>query len=72
LPAFQGSGIGKAFLRTLIEADETLTRVFAWVGKDNKRGTFFYQSNGFLFEEEKEETTDGQVVRLNKYVKQVK
>jgi N-acetylglutamate synthase-like GNAT family acetyltransferase len=72
LPAFQGSGIGKAFLRNLIETDNTLTRVFAWVEKENKTGTFFYQSNGFLFEEDKEEATDGQVIRLNKYVKQVK
>jgi diamine N-acetyltransferase len=72
LPAFQGSGIGKAFLNKLIETDNALTRVFAWVGKENKSGTFFYQSNGFLFEEDKEEITDGQVVRLNKYVKQVR
>lgn len=71
LPAFQGNGIGKALLEELIKSDKTVTKVFAWVEKANQAGINFYKSTGFLCEEEKEETVEGKIAVLNKYVKQV-
>jgi ribosomal protein S18 acetylase RimI-like enzyme len=71
LPGFQGQGIGKALLKELINPDTALTKVFAWVGKQNQIGTEFYKANDFTFVEENEEVVDGQIIRLCKYIKQL-
>lgn len=72
LPELQGRGIGKALLKELVNSDITITKVFAWVEKENQIGVQFYKANGFNLAEEKEETVVGQVLKLIKYVKQVR
>lgn len=71
LPGYQGKGIGRSLLNELIVNDNSIEKVFAWVEKENAVGVQFYQSNDFLFEEEMEETMNGQTTILHKYNKQL-
>jgi ribosomal protein S18 acetylase RimI-like enzyme len=71
IPKFQGKGIGKSMLDELIQYDQALHIVFAWVEKVNHKGIGFYESNGFASGDEKVEEINGQKLRLKKYIKTI-
>ncbi|KIL34250.1 hypothetical protein SD71_20825 [Cohnella kolymensis] len=70
LPEFHGQGIGRSLLNELLSSDDSIQKIFAWVEKENRVGLHFYQSSGFVFDGEMEESINGQTMILHKFIKQ--
>ncbi len=70
-PQFQKLGIGKAFIQEYIELLKPISKLFAWVSKENSIGRAFYEKNGFIEAGEKSETIEGQNKTQMKYVLEI-